>query len=78
MRVTTHLRICLERRLLCERSCVGVHRNLCVAFFSIDPPFLIPPDVYHDGYYLDPFFGALSFFINLVYFFHVFAWITGI
>src|SRR5712691_9314820 len=59
MRETTYLRICLERRSLYEPSRTDVERNLCVTLFSINPRFLIPPAVYHDGYYLDPFFLVL-------------------
>ena len=58
MRETTHLHIYLERGRY-----VNVQRRPCVTFFSTNHPFLIPPDVYRDGYYLDPlmlFVGALS------------------
>ena len=51
MRETTHLHIYLERRLLCEQSHVDVQRNPCVTFFSTNPPFLIPPAIYHDTHW---------------------------
>lgn len=52
-----------------ERSCIGVQRKPFVASFSINPPFTIPPAVYHDACYLEPVFGVLSSFITLFYFF---------